>query len=75
MSTGDAPQTDPPGPGGLLRDDNFGCFALILIGAVVFGMLLLFDKAGPTGTLGAGIASLGLALLGVGVVWVAGRRR
>ena len=75
MATGDAPRTDPPPPAESPKSDDFGCSALIVMGAVLLGMIVLFDRAGPGGSLGAGIASFGLAVVGFGVVWVTGRRR
>ena len=75
MATADEPATDPPAAQEQPRDDNFGCYALVLVVLILAGMYGLFERAGPGGSLGAGIASLGLALLGFGIVWVAGRRR
>jgi hypothetical protein len=75
MAPADEPRTAPPAAQESPRDDNFGCFALVLVVLVLAGTYGLFERAGPGGSLGAGIASLGLALLGFGIVWVAGRRR
>lgn len=55
--------------------EGFGCFILVLVGILVWGMHHIFEAAGPGGSLGAGIASAGLALMGFGIVWVAARYR
>jgi hypothetical protein len=75
MATGDEPGIDPSPAQPPPKDDNFGCLIIFVLLVVLAGMYGLFERAGPGGSLGAGIASFGLALLGVGIIWVAGRRR
>jgi hypothetical protein len=55
--------------------EGFGCFVLLLVALVLFGVCQLFAIAGPGGAVGAGIAAAGIALMALGIVWVAARYR
>jgi hypothetical protein len=58
-----------------VREENFGCFVLVLVVILVVAMYEIFTAVGATGALGAGIASFGLALMGLGIVWIAAKYR
>jgi hypothetical protein len=48
--------------------ESYGCFSIILRVIISCGMYKRFELAGPTGALGVGIASFGLAALGFGIL-------
>ena len=50
--------------------ESYGCFSLVLLIIISGGMYKLFELAGPSGALGAGIASFGLAALGFSILYL-----
>lgn len=64
---------EKPAPPPASSDDaqtSYGCFSIVLLLIVTGAMYKLFELAGPSGSLGAGIASFGLAALGFGILYL-----
>jgi len=70
MADEEKPAPAPPPASSDDAQTSYGCFSIVLLIIITGAMYKLFELAGPSGALGAGVASFGLAGLGFGILYL-----